>query len=78
MSVSSDDDDYAEGPLFLVAYVNEAGGKRLYAQWNGFTFDLYGDEQRTLWYGEAESLDDPVDLLMDVMWIGGHAQGDGL
>lgn len=59
MSDENEDIVVAEGPLFLLWYSQELGGHALYAQWNGFVFDLYGDAAKTLWFGEAETLEEP-------------------
>lgn len=67
MSEWSDGEDVAEGPLFLLWGTAELGGLAIYAQWNGFTFDLYGDEQREAWFGEAERLDDVDEWALDLL-----------
>lgn len=67
--MSEDDDDMivAEGPLFLLWKTQDFGGHKLFAQWNGFTFDLYGDEEKTLWFGEAETLEDVEDWALELL-----------
>lgn len=67
MSEDYEDIVVAEGPLFLLWYTQEFGGHRIYAQWNGFTFDLYGDEGKELWFGEAERLDDVEDWALELL-----------
>lgn len=69
------EDGVAEGPLFLLWYTAEAGGRSIYAQWNGYTFDLYGDAERKDWLGEAETVDDPDDLALDLFWVIGRGVG---
>ncbi|AXH71897.1 MAG: hypothetical protein [Microviridae sp.] len=86
--MDSDDDDIvvAEGPLFLLWYTQDLGGHKILAQWNGHYFDLYGDEQKTMWFGEAERLDDvdqwAWDLLVEygrlpAIASGPHRSSDG-
>lgn len=67
--MSDDDDDIvvAEGPLFLLWFTQDFGGQAIYAQWNGFTFDLYWDEAKSGWLGEAERLDDVNDWALDLL-----------
>lgn len=67
MSERDDDIVVAEGPLFLLWFTQDFGGHKLYAQWNGFTFDLYGDEAKTLWFGEAERLDDVDEWALELL-----------
>lgn len=67
MSDNDDDIVVAEGPLFLLWSTQELGGHALYAQWNGFTFDLYGDPEQKLWFGEAETLEDVDDWAWEVL-----------
>lgn len=67
--MSEDDDDVvvAEGPLFLFWKTQEHGGHALYAQWNGYTFDIYGDPEKSNWFGEAERLDDVDDWAWELL-----------
>lgn len=58
MSEYSDSGGLAEGPLFELWRTTKLGGHVIYAQWNGFTFDLYGDAQGEDWFGEVERCDD--------------------
>lgn len=76
MSEDSDDIEVAEGPLFLLWFTQEFGGHALYAQWNGFTFDLYGDESKELWFGEAETLDDVDDWAFELLAFYERVPGD--
>lgn len=69
MSDFDDDDEVAEGPLFLLWSTQEFGGHAIYAQWNGFTFDLYGDEGKELWFGEAERLDDVDEWAFELLAV---------
>lgn len=57
MDGADDDIVVAEGPLFLLWYTQDYGGHKIFAQWNGFCFDLYNNEAKAVWYGEAERLD---------------------
>lgn len=67
MSEVGEELQVAEGPLFLLWYTQDFGGHKIYAQWNGFSFDLYGDEGKTLWFGEAERLDDVNDWAFELL-----------
>lgn len=67
VSEFSEVDGLAEGPLFLLWNTTAFGGHSIFAQWNGFTFDLYGDIQREDWFGEVERVDDVADWALDLL-----------
>lgn len=75
MSDYNGEDGVAEGPLFLLWYTAERGGHSLFAQWNGYTFDLYADAKRHEWLGEAETLEDPDDWALGVLAMAGRPVG---
>lgn len=82
MDIEQDDIVVAEGPLFLLWYTQDMGGHSIYAQYNGFTFDLYSDEAKTVWFGEAELVDDVAvwawDLLVEYGRVPAEPRGRSL